>query len=145
MLLYMILTNKESITLKRIAMTQIVIISWGDRKIVYQLLNYLFYLIFPYKSVWLSIRSDSHPPLHDFHPKRLSFHLFPFSCTGTHNFHAKPSTSRGNRMLLYVTFSKTIFFIFRPSLIYYQHSSRKMSKFGKDLILHNYQKKIYKI
>jgi len=30
---YMILTNKEFITLKRIAMTQIVIISWGDRKI----------------------------------------------------------------------------------------------------------------
>ena len=127
------------------------IINWGERKIVYQLLNYLFHLIFPYKSVWLSIRND--PP-----PLLLGSARFSSEAILIPSFSPSPTRGRTTSMqshplhveivrsyaLQYITFSKTIFFIFRPSLIYYQHCSWKMSKFGKDPILHNYQKKFIK-
>jgi len=130
----MILTNKESITQKRIAMTQVslVIISWGDRKIFTNFLNYLIYLISPYKgrmtfhAKWLPPHLPSCLKAHDFHPKRFSSHFSPAPLLGSARLSCK-ATSRGLHALLCATickFSKKIFFIFRLPLIYYHFESK---------------------
>jgi len=130
----------------------LVIISWGDRKIFTNFLNYLIYLISPYKgrmtfhAKWLPPHLPSCLKAHDFHPKRFSSHFSPAPLLGSARLSCK-ATSRGLHALLCATickFSKKIFFYFSTSLDllslwvkdYYQYNSRKISKFGKDPILH---------